>query len=346
MDGVWRMPFWSAAEEGVMRNSITRPNIESVIAAIGLVVAVVLPSMAADNLTFVTDFGFNGRHAYYFLALDKGYYKEEGLDVTIVRGQGSSDAVKQVAAGTAQIGFGDASAVILARGNDNTDVKLISVIYAKPPQAIYVLKSSGINKPKDLEGRKVADTAFSSIPKLFPAYAKAAGIDASKVTWLVSTSDALPGLLSLGRVDGIGQYTVGEPLLKKAAGAQELNELAYVDAGLDFYGAGLLADKKLIATNPDLVRRFVKATLRGLEDAIAHPQEAAAAMHKAHREVDLDIAAAETEKVGKLAKLDGKPMGSVDPARMQKTIDFIAGAYQMKNPVKLDEVFAAGFAPK
>ena len=130
----------------------------------------------------MTDFGFNGRHAYYFLAVEKGYYKEEGLDVTIVRGQGSSDAVKQVAAGAAQIGFADASAVILARGNDQTQVKLVSIIYAKPPHAIYVLKSSGIVKPKDLEGRKLADTAFSSIPKLFPAYAKAAGVDARKET--------------------------------------------------------------------------------------------------------------------------------------------------------------------
>jgi NitT/TauT family transport system substrate-binding protein len=302
-----------------------------------------VPAWAADSVTFVTDFGFNGRHAYYFLALEKGYYKDEGLDVAIVRGQGSSDAVKQVAAGSAQLGFADASAVILARGNDNTDVKLVSVIYARPPHAIYVLKSSGIAKPKDLEGRKLADTAFSAVPKLFGAYAKAAGIDASKVTWVIATSDALPGLLSLGRADGIGQYTVGQPLLKKAAGTQELNELAYADSGLDFYGAGLIADKKLIESNPELVRRFVRATLKGLSEAVAHPEQAADAMHKAHREVDLDIAAAEIKKVGELTKVEGKVVGSVDPARLQKTIDFVAGAYQMKNPVTLDGIFAPGF---
>jgi NitT/TauT family transport system substrate-binding protein len=313
---------------------------------LGLTLGTAVPAWAADSLTFVTDFGFNGRHAYYFLALEKGYYKDEGLDVAIVRGQGSSDAVKQVAAGSAQLGFADASAVILARGNDNTDVKLVSVIYARPPHAIYVLKSSGIAKPKDLEGRKLADTAFSAVPKLFGAYAKAAGIDASKVTWVIATSDALPGLLSLGRADGIGQYTVGEPLLKKAAGTQELNELAYADSGLDFYGAGLIADKKLIESNPELVRRFVRATLKGLSEAVAHPGQAADAMHKAHREVDLDIAAAEIKKVGELTKVEGKAVGSVDPARLQKTIDFVAGAYQMKNPVTLDGIFAPGFVPQ
>ena len=300
---------------------------------------------AADSVTFVTDFGFNGRHAYYFLAAEKGYYKAEGLDVTIVRGQGSSDAVKQVAAGTAQIGFADTSAAILSRGNDGTDIKLISVIYARPPHAIYVLKSSGIVKPKDLEGKKLADTAFSAVPKLFGAYAKIAGIDASKVTWLVATSDALPGMLSLGRADGIGQYTVGEPLLKKAAGGQDLVELAYADAGLDFYGAGLVIDRKTLDAKPDMVKRFTRATLKGLADAIANPQDAAAAMHKAHREVDTDIIVAETKKVGDLTVVDGKPAGTVDPARLQKTIDFVTGAYPLKSPVTVETLYAPGFGP-
>ncbi|HEY4737371.1 MAG TPA: ABC transporter substrate-binding protein, partial [Xanthobacteraceae bacterium] len=129
-------------------------------------------AQAADKITFVTDFGYNGRHAYYFVALEKGYYAKQDLDVQIVRGQGSADAVKQVAAGTAQLGFADTAAVILGRGNDRIPVKLVAVVYAKPPHAIYVLKDSGITKPKDLEGKKIADTAFSAMPKLFDAYAK------------------------------------------------------------------------------------------------------------------------------------------------------------------------------
>ena len=221
---------------------------------------------AADNVTLVTDFGFNGRHAYYYYALEKGYYKEAGIDLTIVRGQGSVDAVKQVAAGTAQLGFADTSAVIFGRANDSIPVKLVAVIYARPPHAIYVLKESGITKPKDLEGRSVADTAFSAVPKMFAAYAKAAGIDASKVKWIVAGSDLLPGMLSLGRVDGIGQYTVGEPLLKKAAAPKEITKLAYADAGLNFYGAGLIATDNTIKTQPDMissVRKRDNARLEG-----------------------------------------------------------------------------------
>ena len=216
-------------------------------------------------MTLVTDFGFNGRHAYYYYALEKGYYKDAGIDLTIVRGQGSADAVKQVAAGTAQLGFADTSAVIFGRANDGIPVKLVAVIYARPPHAIYVLKELGITKPKDLEGRSVADTAFSAVPKMFAAYAKAAGIDASKVKWIVAGSDPFLGMLSLGRVDGIGQYTVGEPLLKKAAAPKEITKLAYADAGLNFYGAGLIATENTIKTQPDMIRRFVGRDHAGTE---------------------------------------------------------------------------------
>jgi NitT/TauT family transport system substrate-binding protein len=298
---------------------------------------------AADDVTFVTDFGFNGRHAYYYVALEKGYYKEAGINVKIVRGQGSSDAVKQVAAGAAQIGFADTSAVIFAQANDSIPIKIVSVIYSRPPHAIYVLKESNITKPKDLEGRKVADTAFSAIPKMFAAYAKAAGIDASRVTWLVAGSDALPGMLSLGRVDGIGQYTVGEPLLKKSAAPKEIVRLAYSDAGLDFYGAGIIAMESTIKSQPDMIRRFVTATMRGLKDAIANPREAGEIMNKHHRQIDADVATGETEMVAALAVVPNTPLGSVDPAGVQRTIDFISSAYTLKNPITMTEIFAPGF---
>lgn len=303
-------------------------------------------TLAADKVTFVTDFGFNGRHAYYFVALEKGYYAQQNLDVTIVRGQGSADAVKQVAAGTAQIGFADATAVILGRGNDQIPVKLVAVVYAKPPHAIYVLKDSGVTKPKDLEGKKIADTAFSAIPKLFPAYAQAAKIDASKVTWLVASSDALPGMLQTGRADGIGQFIVGEPLLAKAAAPKQVVALSYADAGLDLYSNGIIASDNLIRSKPDVVRRFVAATLRGLRDAMANPQEAGAIMHKHHRAVDADIATGETRIVARLTEQPNLALGTIDPGRMRKTVEIVAAAFSLKHPVRPEDVFASGFVAK
>src|SRR5947209_6794429 len=295
---------------------------------------------AADKVTFVTDFGYNGRHAYYFVALEKGYYARQNLDVQIVRGQGSADAVKQVAAGTAQIGFADTAAVIRGRGNDQSATKLVAIVYAKPPHAIYVLKESGIARPKDLEGKKIADTAFSAVPKLFDAYAKAARIDGGKVTWLVASADTLPGMLTTGRADGIGQFIVGEPLLAKSAAPKEVLALSYADAGLDLYGNGIIASDSIIKSNPDLVRRFVDGTMQGLKDAIANPQEAGMIMKKHQRAVDADIATAETKIVGTLT---GQPLGALDPSRVKKTLEIVGSAYSLKHPVAPDDIYVPGF---
>lgn len=303
-------------------------------------------SLAAEKVTFVTDFGFNGRHAYYFVAKDKGYYAKHNLDVDIVRGKGSADAVKQVAAGTAQLGFADAAAVILGRGNDQVPVKLVAMIYAKAPHAIYVLADSGITKPKDLEGKTIADTAFSAVPKLFDAYAKAAHIDASKVKWVVATSTALPGLLSTGRVAGIGQYMVGQPLLEKAAAPKKVRALSYADAGLDIYSNGIIASDSTIKSNPKMVREFVAATLEGLQYAVAHPEEAGKIMDKYHHEVSTDIATGETKIVGTLINQPGEPLGYLDPKRVQTTVDVVSSAFKLKHPVKAADVYAPEFVSK
>jgi NitT/TauT family transport system substrate-binding protein len=301
---------------------------------------------AADKVTLITDAGFLGRHAYYYVAIDKGYYKEQDLEVSVVRGQGSAEAIRQVASGNATFGFADSGSVILARANDDLPVRVVAIVYAKAPHAIYALKESGIAKPKDLEGRRIANPAGGAIPKMFPAYAKAAGIDASKVTWVVASSEALPGLLALGRVDAIGQFTVGEPRLKKEAAPKEIVELSYADAGLDFYSNGLVASEKTVTSNPALVRRFVAATLKGLKDAIDNPKQAAEIMGKYHREIDVAMAAGELVKLKALAVLPNAPLGAIDPARAQSTINVVAGAFELKRPIAPNQVFEPGFVGK
>jgi len=315
-------------------------------AAIGGLVLIAATARAAEKVSVVMDAGFNGRHAYYFVAIEKGYYEAAGLDVQVMRGQGSADAIKQVAAGNAQFGFADAGSVVLARGNDQVPVKLVAIVYARPPHAIYALRESGISTPRDLEGRKIANPAGGAIPKMFPAYAKAAGINAAKVTWVVAPSESLPSFLTLGRVDAVGQFTVGEPLLRKQAAPKQLVQLTYADAGLDFYSNGLIAADGVIQRQPELVRRFVAATLHGLKDAIADPQEAARILSKYHREVEVEIAAGEIEMVRSLAVVPQTTLGAIDPGRVRRTIELVSGAFDLKNPVMPEEVFVPGVVAK
>ena len=318
-------------------------NRRTILAAVLAISAGVVPAAAQDKVGVITDAGFLGRHAYFFVAIEKAYYKEANLDVNVLRGQGSAEAVKQVGAGNVTFGFADAASTVLARGNDNVPVRLVAIVYAKPPHAIYALKSSGIRKPKDLEGRQIANPAGGAIPKVFPAYAKVAGIDESKVKWVVASSESLPGLLALGRVDAIGQFTVGEPRLKKDAEGKELVELTYGDAGLDFYSNGIIASENTISTNPDLVQRFVTATIKGLKYALDNPKEAAEIMKKYHRELDADLGAAELVKVRELAVVPNSSLGKIEPKRAQSTIDLVASAFSLKNPVRVEDAFNVKF---
>jgi NitT/TauT family transport system substrate-binding protein len=301
------------------------------------------PAQALENVTLITDFGYNGRHAYFFVAIEKGYYRDAGLDVKVVRGQGSVDAIRQVGANNAIVGFADAGSLVLARGNDQIPVKLVAIVYAKPPQAIFCRDDSGLKRPKDLEGASIANPAGGATVDMFPVYAKAAGFDASKVKWIVAGSDALPGLLASNRVPCVGQFTVGEPLLRMQAAPAKLVRFAFADAGVSFYGNGIIATDATIATKPDLVRRFVAATIRGMKDAFADPEAAGRIMNKYHPAIEVAVAKGETEAVAELAQVSGRELGVIDPARIEETIEVVNSVFKLKTPVHVNDVYAPGF---
>jgi NitT/TauT family transport system substrate-binding protein len=310
---------------------------------LGTVLSTAPGAHALDDVTLITDFGYNGRHAYFFVAIEKGYYKSADLEVKVVRGQGSVDAIRQVGANNAIVGFADAGSLVLARGNDQIPAKLVSIVYARPPQAVFCREDSGFKQPKDLEGASIANPAGGATVDMFPIYAKEAGFDAGKVKWIVAGSDALPGLLAGNRVPCVGQFTVGEPLLRMQAAPAKLVRFAFADSGVNFYGNGIIATDATIATKPDLVRRFVGATLRGMADAFADPEEAGRIMHKYHPTVDAAVAKGETEAVAELTQAKGQPLGLIDPVRVQQTIDAVTSVFKLKAPVTVNDVYAPGF---
>jgi NitT/TauT family transport system substrate-binding protein len=300
-----------------------------------------------DKVTLITDFGYNGRHAYFFDALDKGYYRDAGIEVKIVRGQGSTDAIRQVGAGNAMFGFADAAALVLARANEQIPVKLVAVIYRKPPQTIFCREDSGLKKPKDLEGNAIGFAPGSAIPVLFQAFAKSAGVDAQNVKWVVATnSETLPGMVAADKVPCAADYTVAEPLMRAKLAPVKPVRFDYADAGLTYYSNGIVATDATIASKPNVVRRFVEATIRGMKDAFADPAAAGAIMHKIVPQVDPTIAKKETEAVAELARIPGKPLGEIDPARVDATLDMVKAAYKLTTPVAAADVYAPGFVPK
>jgi NitT/TauT family transport system substrate-binding protein len=301
---------------------------------------------ALDKVTVVTDFGINGRHAYYFVAIDKGYYAKEGLAVDVVRGRGSVDAIKQVAAGTAQFGFADAISVALARANDGVPIKMVASVYAQLPQAIFVLADSHITVPTDFEGKRFANVAAGAGRTLFNEYARLAKIDANKVTWVSVSADAQAAALAMGRVDGVTQLRPALPLLARLAAPKKVREFDFAAVGLDAYGNGLIAPDATIAQHQDLVRRFVQATLAGLYESIAHPNEAGMILAKYHREIDPQVAAEEITIVGRIAKMPSDPLGYLARDRMAKTVRLANSAFALNRPVTVDEMFDTDFVKR
>lgn len=314
-------------------------------AAANLAAPAVHAQQARDKITLLTDYGYYGRHSYLFYALNKGYFAEQGLDVTLLRGQGSYDVAKQIANGVAQFGIVDTTAIILARGNDQIPIKALAMIYAKLPSATFVMKGSGISVPKDLEGRTIAGATAGSGRALFGVYAKLAGFDAAKVNWVNAPSDSLPAALVGGRVDGINNFVLSKPLLSKMAAPKEVLPLPFSDVGMDAYAQALTTSEKVIAAGPDLARRVSTAVIRGLKDATANPQEAGKILNGYYREIDATIAAGETEILSDLARLPGVDLGTIQADRMAKTIDLVKETASLARPVQPQDVYAADIKP-
>ena len=147
--------------------------------AASIVALTMFPVVAAESVSFALDWVVNGTHAGYFVAKEKGYYSDAGLDVTLARGFGSGDTVKRVASGTATFGLADTGAIIAARANEDVPVRIVAMIYDRASLGLIYLAESGIKKPKDLEGRAIGRSASGASVNMFPGFLKANNIDRS-----------------------------------------------------------------------------------------------------------------------------------------------------------------------
>jgi NitT/TauT family transport system substrate-binding protein len=310
-----------------------------------------LPAAAADPVMFAFDWIYNGTHAGYFVAKEKGFYRDAGLDVTLSRGSGSGDTVKRVASGGATFGVADTSVVVSARANDDVPVRIVAMVYGKSPLGLIYLKDSGINSPKDLVGKTVGRTASGSSVTMWPAFLAANKVERSQVKETVADANALLPLLLSRRVDAVLGQTVNIGRYRALGEKQGLTPVSmnFADYGLEAYGNSIITNPKTIQESPDLVRRFVDASMKGVAYALAHPDEALAMLKKAVPEVDTDAARDEIEAMKSIVLTDEtrkNGVGYASEKRMQATIDTVHGALKLKRNVSVDEVFNPSFLPK
>ncbi len=310
------------------------------------------PALAETALKFALDWKFEGPSAPYFVAIDKGYYKAEGLDVTIDTGPGSVAGIGRVAAGTYPLGFFDINSLVKFRDqNPDKAVKAVLMVYDRPPFAIVTVSRTGIAKPKDLEGRILGAPAPDGAYAQWKAFVKENGIDASKVKIENVGFPVREPMLANGDVDAITGYSFSSYFNLQLRGVkpEDIKVLLMADYGLVLYGNAIMVNPDFAAANPEVVAKFVRATIKGVQDTVKDPDAAIDSVMKRNETADR---ATELARL-KMALRDNiatpwvmaNGFGAVDPARLAASIDQIAVTYAFKARPKAEDVFTAEYLP-
>ncbi|MBI4182421.1 MAG: ABC transporter substrate-binding protein [Proteobacteria bacterium] len=295
----------------------------------GLGFAAAAPSFAADKVHFQTDWIPSGEHAMYYGGWDKGFWKEQGIDINITRGYGSGDTVTKIAGKAADFGVADIGAVFTARARTGTPVKTIMTLYTHSPHSLFVLKSSGITNFKGLEGKKIGITPGNSHRVYFPKVAEKAGTDPNKIVWVNTDGAAMAALLIAKRLDAAPFYSIHHYYQNKAAqkAGEEIVVLPFVEVGFAIYAASIIANDDMIKGNPDLVRRFLKAVENAFKWAKANPEETCQMHVKRVPEVAFDDCMGSVKATLGFVFTDSANkfgFGKYDPERLKFTWEAVA----------------------
>ena len=328
-------------------------NNRALAAAIGAAALLVAGEASAETaIKFTLDWKFQGPTAAFFVAQDQGYFKEEGLDITIDSGNGSAGAVTRVASGAYQMGFADINSLVEFNvANPGQAVKAVMMGYDAAPFGLYTLKSSGITKPADLVGRKLGGPVFDASYKLFPAFAAEVGIDPAAVPRVNMDPPLREAMLVRGEVDFVSGHYFSSMLDIQSKGVkrEDIVYMLYKDYGMDFYGNAVIAGGRFIEENPAAVAGFVKAVARGWKWVVANPEKSVDIVAGVDPLIDKAL---EVERL-KLA-LEGNVLtpfvkengiGGVDPARLESSIRQLATALKLTATPPVADIWTDQFLP-
>ena len=322
--------------------------------ALGALTAVPAATMSQEptKIKFILNWKYEGPQGYFFLAQDKGWFKEQGLDVTFDQGSGSAAAVTQVGGGAYDAGFGDVNAVIQFKSeNPGFGMKAVQMHYYVSPFVVVSMKDKEIKTPKDLEGKVLGASANDAAFKLFPAFVKASGIDASAIEWQHMDSALRQQMLVRGDVDAVVGYyiTVRFGLLTMGQDPESADYMFYSDYGLDPYSNAIIFSEELITEKPEAVRGFLCALKKAVYYVRDNQEEGVDAVlqrepllkkdleiEKARQTFDSLIFSPEVEKVG---------FGNVDDERLKRSIQVAAETYDIATPPSPGDIFTSEFSP-
>ena len=317
----------------------------------GLVFAGAASAQPLTKIRFTLDWRFEGQLAYFMMAKNKGYFEREGLDVAVDSGAGSGAAIGRIAGGSHDIGTGDMTALIEYLGNNPgpTRMQAVYLIYNTTPFMIQALKKSGMTRPQDLAGKKIAAPVFDSTRKTFPIFAKTIGIDPKSVTFINVDPALRETMVARGDADASAGFELHKlTLIARGVREEDIVTFRLADYGFNLYGNAILVSTKMISENPKAVAAFVRASNRALIDTIANPAEAI----RYNKEFDpLIDERLELEKLKitlraintDFARANG--LGALNKLALETQVDEVSAAFNLKTKPNADLIFNSSFLP-
>ncbi|GAA1256328.1 ABC transporter substrate-binding protein [Janibacter melonis] len=285
-------------------------------------------SASGEKVTFMMDVGLLPKHALFYAAVDHGFYEDAGFDVEILPGTGSKDTSLAVSTGRADFGFADFGQSVLAR-SEGAGVTQLGLIQSETAYATVTTSKSGIDDWDDLVGKKVATEAGGAMTAMWPLAAERAGLDKDDVEVVASSGQAkITGLLT-GQWDATLAFYISDAPVLIAQGEKPV-VLKWSDLDISMYGNGLITSDKAVADDPERVKAFVGATMRGVTWACKNQDQAVQSLMDSVREMDSKAATAGVEQACGLLwpkdAPDGASLGSMDDEGAEHVFDLV-GTY-------------------
>jgi NitT/TauT family transport system substrate-binding protein len=302
---------------------------------------------ALKPVSMMLDWLYEGSNCGFVVAREKGFFRDAGLDVTVSAGKGSASTAQLVASKATQIGFSDGFVVgnAVAKG---MSIKTIGSVFRRAPAAILVLGESPIKTPKDLEGKTVAMTAGSAVFLQWAAFVKGAGIDDSKIKVVnIDPAGLGPALIS-GKVDAIGGYVASYVPSIEIIGKKQARIMWFADSGVTVVANGIITHNDLIKSDPDLLRAFVPAAIKGFLYGRQHIDETIAAVKKYSPTADPAIIKRGFElswKTWVTPDTKGKPLGWETDANWASTIQVLKQYAKVTAPLQPSQLYTNAFVP-